>query len=82
MASRVLFISQGRMVFDGPIKEVTRGRQIARPTIPRVDRRVGEELRRNQERTRSSWRSRQGRGAHGRRRLFVYPVRRLGTLTP
>ena len=37
MASRVLFINEGRLVFDGPISEVTKRRQAAGRTVPRAD---------------------------------------------
>ena len=40
MASRVLFINEGRLVFDGPIKRTDHRRQAAGRAFPRADRRV------------------------------------------
>ena len=40
MASRVLFINEGRLVFDGPIKELTKDGKPLDVAFPRIDRRV------------------------------------------
>ncbi len=37
MASRVLFIDEGRLVFDGPVSDLTARRQAPRRAIPRTD---------------------------------------------